>query len=267
MVNRSLKDRVKHSTARVGLYLSTTRAEAARQSQVEDLVRQIEGWYEIAVGAALPPRGRRPELLSRLQGTPVSEALYLIDYLHRSLIAGGDVCEFGVAQGFTSALIANEIVETDRVLWLYDSFEGLSKPTSRDELINDISSLRLMERYEGAFAYGETSVRHRLAGIGFPSERLRVVRGFLDEMTTAHSLPARVCFAYLDMDLYEPTRIGLALLQGRLQRGGVIMVDDYGFFSAGPKSAVDEFLEKNRGEYELLVPSGVATGFCILSRR
>ena len=267
MVPRFLKDRVKQGAARFGIYLSTGRAEGARQAKSEDLVKQIEGWYTAAVGAVLPSNEGRPQLLAALQGTPVSEALYLIDYLHRSLASSGDVCEFGVAQGFTSALIANEIASTDRSLWLYDSFEGLSKPSPRDELIDDINSLGVMGRYEGAFAYGEAGVRSRLGSIGFPSERLRVVRGFLDEKITSQSLPSRVCFAYLDMDLYEPTRIALELLQGRIQPGGVIMVDDYGFFSSGPKSAVDEFVEKNGHDFDLIVPSVGSTGFCILTRR
>lgn len=266
-VLRLLKDRVKHGAERVGLSLSTARAEEARRAQVEDLVRQIEGWYGIAVGTALPPRPRRTELLSRLQGTPVSEALYLIEYLHRSLRSAGDICEFGVAQGFTSALIANEIATTDRVLWLYDSFEGLSRPSPRDELINDIESRGLMERYEGAFAYTETCVRSRLESIEFPLDRLRIVRGFIGEATTSQSLPDKVSFAYLDMDLYEPTRIALALVHERLQPSGVIMIDDYDYFSAGPKGAVDEFVDQHLDAYEVVVPSTVATGFCMLSRR
>jgi len=48
-------------------------------------------------------------LTSKLTGTEPTESIYLVNYLHRSLKLDGDVCEFGVAQGATSALIANEI--------------------------------------------------------------------------------------------------------------------------------------------------------------
>src|SRR5450755_2563393 len=80
------------------------------------------------------PEGRS-ELLAKLLGTQLSEAVYIINCLHRSLKLPGDVCEFGIAQGATSALLANEIRDTDKLLWLFDSFEGLPTPTEKDSLI------------------------------------------------------------------------------------------------------------------------------------
>jgi Macrocin-O-methyltransferase (TylF) len=43
-----------------------------------------------------------------------------------------------VAQGATSQLMAAEFQsEKERNLWLFDSFEGLPRPSSQYELIND----------------------------------------------------------------------------------------------------------------------------------
>jgi len=81
----------------------------------------------------------RPNLLALLLGTPPSEAYFIIQALAKCKNIKGDVCEFGVAQGETSALIANEIaLSSDKLLHLFDSFEGLPKPTERDILKDDI---------------------------------------------------------------------------------------------------------------------------------
>jgi hypothetical protein len=44
------------------------------------------------------------------------------------------------------------------------------------------------------------------------------------------------------------------------------MVDDYGFFSAGAKDAVDEFVEAKKGYYQTFFPIESAGKFCILKR-
>ncbi|HEV8648308.1 MAG TPA: TylF/MycF/NovP-related O-methyltransferase [Actinomycetes bacterium] len=252
---------------RLGLRVIREAGWQAHLRHEELLIEQLAGWCDQALPLGLLPRPGRSRLLARLQGTTVSEALYLLRCLHRSLPAGGDVCEFGVAQGFTSALLAGELLDSDRTLWLYDSFEGLSKPTGHDVLLDDICSLGSIDAYERAVAFGPDEVRSRLAEVGFPAERTRVVPGFLDETQTAAHLPALVCFAYLDMDLYEPTRIALALLHDRLAPGAHVVVDDYGFFSAGAKTAVDELVAARPGGYEVALPHGFAGRFCMLTRK
>jgi O-methyltransferase len=50
----------------------------------------------------------------------------------------------------------------------------------------------------------------------------------------------------LDTDFYESTMIELEILFPRLQKGGILIIDDYGHWK-GSKLAVDEYfnLEKN----------------------
>jgi len=105
--------------------------------------------------------------MTQLKGTPPSEALHLVWHLNRVLHLEGDVCEFGIAQGATSALIANEIRGTEKELWLFDSFEGLPMPTGKDILIDDIFSLGSIEKYQGTMACGQEQVIGRLNSISF----------------------------------------------------------------------------------------------------
>jgi len=214
----------------------------------------------------LPPKIGRLELMMQLMGTQLSEALHLVWHLSRVLNIKGEVCEFGVAQGATSALIANEIRETNKNLWLFDSFKGLPRPTDRDILIDDIFNLGSIEQYQGTMACGQEQVIGRLNSVKFPSERVKVVPGFIEKTAKYASLPADVCFAYVDFDFYEPIKIALELLDSRLSAGGVVIVDDYGFFSAGAQAAVDEFVEAREQSYTKEPSPEWASKFCVLRR-
>jgi O-methyltransferase len=217
----------------------------------------------------LPSSERRIELMMRLVGTPVSEAFYLLSYLHRSMHLPGDVCEFGIAQGATSALLANEIRMTGKNIWLFDSFKGLGKPTEQDKLINDIFSLGSIEKYEGTMSAKVEEVHERLATISFPLSRAKVVAGFIEDTIGHSALPSAVCFAYIDFDFYRPISIALNFLAEHLSVGGFVIVDDYGFFSSGAKTAVDEFTHLHRSTFKALFPYKFAaqtTPFCILQK-
>lgn len=99
----------------------------------------------------ISPDDMRIQLITRLLGTPPPEAYYLIQGLIKTRAINGDVCEFGVAHGGTSALIAHEISKTQRKLHLFDSFKGLPKPTEKDKLKDDIFSLGASKRIQGGW--------------------------------------------------------------------------------------------------------------------
>jgi O-methyltransferase len=212
----------------------------------------------------------RVELLSRLTGTPPSQAYFIVQALFKCKDVRGDICEFGVAQGATSALIANEIQSSDKTLHLFDSFEGLPKPTEKDQLQDDILSLGSMSQYAGSMSYPETIVQNRLRSISFPSERCIIHKGFIDQLLHEDKyLPKEVCFAYVDFDFYEPIKATLDFLHRITSPGAIIIVDDYDFFSKGAKMAVDEFLkEKNSITmiYDHVIPNTCYGHFAVVTR-
>jgi hypothetical protein len=115
----------------------------------------------------------------------------------------------------------------------------------------------------------EKMVKSRLNAIGFPVSRTRLVRGFIEKTVKSSPLPDKVCFAYIDFDFYEPILIALRMLRPRLADEGAVIIDDYGFFSAGAKTAVDEFVAEENGAFELSLPNRFAaesTPFCILRK-
>ena len=194
-----------------------------------------------------------------------------MDCLSHTSQIEGDICEFGVAQGEISALIAGEILETKKHLHLFDSFEGLPPPTAKDTLKDDIFSLGSMEAYTGRMANHETLVRKRLEAVRFPEGRVHVHRGFFEDLVSARAgFPSRVSFAYVDFDFYAPIKLALGFLDEVTEAGAMVVVDDYDYFSTGVKSAVDEFVDERRsagGEYELVVPDTVYGHFAILKRK
>lgn len=238
-----------------------------RQRRVERSYRRAVTELEAAARErfpSLPPREGRAELLMELSGTAPTEALNLLSEMHRALPAGGDVCEFGVAEGTTSALLANDLHATDRDLWLFDSFEGLPKPGKKDVMLDDIFDLGAIERYEGTMRFGEREVRRRIAATGFASERLHVVRGVIERATT---FPERIAFAYIDFDFYEPVATAMRICDERMPSGGGMVIDDYGFFTAGAQAAVDEFLAAHGRAYEAVRPKPWEGEFIMLRKR
>jgi hypothetical protein len=206
-------------------------------------------------------------LLSRLIGTSVGEAIFIIRGIQECRQLDGDICEFGVGQGATSALMAYEIRNTDKNIWLYDSFEGLPAPSEKDTLKDDIFGLGSIEAYKGTMLCKEILVERRLSEISFPSGRTKIIKGFIEEtISNKNNYPKNVCFAYVDFDFYEPIRVALEFLDQHLSLGGIVMVDDYDFFSTGVKTAVDEFISVHSDSYSIEIPDEISAKCCILKK-
>nr|WP_321397810.1 TylF/MycF/NovP-related O-methyltransferase [uncultured Desulfobacter sp.] len=233
-----------------------------------DTIKELYEAVRLHTLQTLPPcDDAKANYIAKLMGTGSTEALYILNGLHLSLPLEGDVCEFGVCQGATSALFAHEIVQTNKRLWLFDSFEGLPKPSDKDILINDIFELGSMASYEGTMSCGITEVQSRLRETDLSDHRVSIIPGFIEDVIEKAAMPSKVCFAYVDFDFYSPISVALDFLDKVLSPGGQILVDDYGFFSAGAQTAVNEFLTAHPGDYYFSLPAQFAGKFCMLKKR
>lgn len=255
------------------LFLSTQGLKIIRyyeliflEDKLKSATEEIQLFFSEVVFKELKPNKKQIPLLMKLHGTGISEAIYVIYYLQKSMSFSGDVCEFGVGNGATSVLLADEIKKTKKKLWLFDSFQGLSKPNKKDILINDIFRLGTMDKYEGTMSYSIEEVNSRLESIHFPKSRIKIIPGFIEKTVYGKKLPGKICFAYVDFDLYEPILTALNFLAKRMSKGGFIVVDDYNFFSVGAKIAVDEFIKENTS-FNILFPYKFAGHFCILEKK
>lgn len=165
----------------------------------------------------------------------------------------GAFAECGVWRGgsvLAMILTLQELGTSDRDIYLYDTFEGMTAPTEDDVSDQEGSALeawhiaerenrRAWEDMFGSEVFDEDTVRSLLLGTGYPAERLTFVRGPVEE-TLPRVAPEQLALLRLDTDWYESTRHELVHLFPRLQRGGVLIIDDYGHWR-GARRAVDEY--------------------------
>lgn len=210
------------------------------------------------------------DCLTRLIGTSPYEGLSIVDALYETRDIGGSVCELGVAQGATSRMIASVLLldKNEKDLCIFDSFQGLSQPTEFDTLKDDIYNLGEMSAYGGLMSFGKKNVLTSLNEVAFPESRIQLFEGYIDEVVISEKarLPEKVSFAYVDFDLYAPIIDGLKMLESRISLGGIIIVDDYDYFSTGAKKAVDEFMTVHSDEYSITIPEKSLGHFAVIKR-
>ena len=80
--------------------------------------------------------------------------------------------------------------------------------------------------------------------IGYNTEKLHFIKGKV-ENTLPEYAPKQISLLRLDTDWYESTKHELTHLFPRLVSGGVLILDDYGYW-AGAKKAVDEYFSQNK---------------------
>ena len=85
----------------------------------------------------------------------------------------------------------------------------------------------------------EAEVAANMRSTGYPEHLVRLVKGKVED-TVPGAAPAQIAVLRLDTDWYESTRHELEHLYPRLAPGGVLIIDDYGYW-AGARKAVDEY--------------------------
>jgi O-methyltransferase len=206
-------------------------------------------------------------MLEDFKGTSHVESLKIIESVFETIHLSGDVCEFGVAQGKTSKLISYLIMNTQKNIYLYDSFEGLPKPGVKDKLKDDIFNLGKMEAYEGKMSHNEKKVLEELSSIKFDLNRLKLNKGFFNQKNMPlFNFPKTISFAYIDFDFYQPTIDVLKKIENLLIVGSIIIVDDYDFFSTGAKTAVDEWYDDKNNLFKLTKIKTLNASFVIIKK-
>lgn len=179
-----------------------------------------------------------------------------VRYVVEHNIPGG-IVECGVWRGGSMQAVARTLAESgavDRDLYLFDTFEGMPPPTEVDRRFDGRSAATMLaESKPNAAVWAAASIDDVRAGmdeVGYPAERIHYVTGRVEE-TVPGEAPERIAILRLDTDWYESTRHELEHLYPRLSSGGVLIIDDYGWWQ-GSRKAVDEFLEQT-GERLLLL--------------
>jgi len=159
----------------------------------------------------------------------------------------GDIIEMGVWQGGALELIAhalNEFKGNNKIIG-FDTFEGHPKP---DKTEVDIWGNNMQEKFQELTSSGEKwafadydNVNERLK---YLYENVSLIKGVVDEKIETSGID-EIAILRLDMDWYEPTKIALNKFYPKIQKGGVLIIDDYGHHS-GARQATDEYVIENK---------------------
>jgi hypothetical protein len=162
----------------------------------------------------------------------------------------GALVECGVWRGgsmMAAALTLLRLGVTDRDLYLFDTFTGMTEPGDEDikrsgERAADLLAGEGRESHQWAIAPID-QVREAVLSLGYPEERIHFVEGPVEETLPANT-PAEIALLRLDTDWYASTKHELVHLYPRLTRGGVLIIDDYAYWQ-GARRAVDEYTREN----------------------
>lgn len=181
------------------------------------------------------------------------ELIEAVKYVSRNRIAG-DIVECGVWKGGSMMAVARTLQnlgESERSLYLFDTFAGMTEPTEQDVSVTGTPAARRFQRTRHASDDGSEWCNASLAEVhaamhstGYPREKIVLVEGRV-EQTIPDNAPERIALLRLDTDWYESTRHELDHLYPRLEDGGVLIVDDYGHWM-GARKAVDGYFAEHR---------------------
>lgn len=179
-----------------------------------------------------------------LDSTRIFDRRFVLDQLLLITRAvSGSTAECGVFQGTSSFLICNRDDRKGKAHYVIDSFEGLSVPESVDGSYWKA----------GDMAVPVESVKALLKDFDF----VQFLKGWIPERFKELE-NQKFSFVHIDVDIFQPTYDSTQFFYSRLERGGVLLFDDYGLDTCpGAKQAVDLFM-KDKPEPLVQLPTGQA---------
>ncbi|OBZ08003.1 hypothetical protein A8L34_24945 [Bacillus sp. FJAT-27264] len=169
-----------------------------------------------------------------------------ISYIVKNNIKGA-IVECGVWKGGSMMLSAYSLISlnaTDRNLYLYDTFSGMTAPTEIDTSLFNENAKQLWLEHDQGWAVGpKEEVIKNMKSTGYPMENIHFIEGKVEETIPAH-IPGSIALLRLDTDWYESTYHELNHLFPILSPKGILIIDDYGHWK-GSKIATDKYIDEN----------------------
>jgi len=174
-------------------------------------------------------------------------ALYkATQYIAMSNISG-DIVECGVWKGGSMMLAASILKllgDTDRRIYLYDTYSDMTEPTEKDIDYKGESAKGKWKEYNTKWcSIMLEDVKRAMYTIGYPQENMHFIKGKVED-TIPGTIPSKIALLRLDTDFYESTYHELLHLYPKLVPDGVLIIDDYGHYM-GAREAVDKYFHEN----------------------
>jgi O-methyltransferase len=168
-----------------------------------------------------------------------------VAYLEKHHVPGA-IVECGVWKGgsvMAAALALLALESTQREIWLYDTFAGMTEPADVDVDWQGRPARTLLDADDIRAACPLHDVKQALMQTRYPWEKFRFIAGPVEQTLPTHA-PDQIALLRLDTDWYESTSHELVHLYPRLADGGILIVDDYGHWQ-GAKKAVDDYFRRH----------------------
>lgn len=227
-----------------------SRRPAALNGLARRLTRLDEAADEDDLARRFAGREMWPTAAETMVGVP--RLFNIADCLTSAVEDGvpGGFAECGVWRGGACIMAAATLATlgVDRPVWVCDSFQGVPPPSAPED------GKANLHRFP-QLSVSAAAVKANFERYGLMSDRVQFVEGWF-----ADSLPGPVgdlAVLRCDGDLYSSTRDILTGLYDRVQPGGFVIVDDYGWH--GCTKATDEF-RAERGITDPLEPIEDGTG-------
>ena len=230
-MKKALSAAIKSLAARAGYQITRAAEDAGLPPDFEP--DDIETWKTVA-----PFTMTSPERVQALCAA--------VRYITRAHIPG-DFVECGVWKGGSMMAAARTLIklgDQSRRLHLFDTFDGMTAPTTADISVDGDSAEELLlksAKEELVWARSPLEeVRRAVLSTGYEPSRILFIQGRVED-TIPTRAPQSIALLRLDTDWYESTKHELLHLYPRLAPGGVLLIDDYGHWK-GARKAVDEYI-------------------------
>ena len=166
----------------------------------------------------------------------------------------GVMCECGVAAG--AQIIAMAAAAPDKIIYAFDSFQGIPLPSNKDDQYPGIRTISEAEQRSlpnpgeqilessGATVVSEEDFWKHIEASGVNKNNIKTVPGWFEHTTKLFGqMHTQIALLRLDGDLYNSTLVCLQNLYPRVVSGGLVIIDDWAL--DGCRSAVADYINKN----------------------
>lgn len=170
------------------------------------------------------------------------ERLYeAVIYINENNIEGSFV-ECGVYKGGSIMNMALTQLKYNKIvhIYLYDTFEGMTTEGGFDINHRGVPASRILKNPSKKCICSLEQVKKNVSLTNYPQEFLHFRQGDV-AVTLKEKVPEKISLLRLDTDWYESTKIELEILYPKLVKGGVLILDDYGYWKGARKATDDYF--------------------------
>ena len=221
----------------------------------------LENLYNYSPEVRKIIRSARPFTMTSNQS--ICALVMATKHIDECLIAG-DIVECGVWAG--GSIIASKLAHnktSNRSFWLFDTFEGMTEPTIEDGVV--AQKVFDLETQNGKdpnwLKISKEVVQKNIIDTTGDDDFCNYISGPIEETLTSQktSLPSQIAILRIDTDWHDSTMAALENLFHLVVPGGVIILDDYGFWE-GSRLATESFFKKQSFK-PFLIPVDKTTVF------